>query len=148
MVAVVAAEVTSDSATEAATDVFSLHLEQLSRRRSWRRLALLLREALGLVWAASRLGFSYVVGSQVLSAALAAAQVLVGKLAFDAILSANHKGTSLTAAVPEVIALAAVAAATSLTGVHQQQQQRLLSELVQRRTWARVLDVTQSVELS
>ncbi|MFB9378508.1 ABC transporter ATP-binding protein [Kineococcus gynurae] len=130
-------------------DVLDLHRERHRRRRDLRALPALLVEAVRLCRRAAPREFALTLGLQLLGATLLGVQVLVGRWALQEILAGDGKaGTDLRGAVAPLALLAAVALVGSFSGAIRQQRLRLLGELVQRAIWARLLDVSTTVDLT
>ena len=132
---------------QAPDDLVALAVERRRRRSHYRALPSLLGEALALAWRAGRVDLATALGLQLLTAGLVGVQVLVGKQALSAILTADREGTSFGGAVTPLLLLAALTAAGTVAAAVLAQRLRLLSEHVTRAVWARILDVTAAVEL-
>ena len=115
-------------------------------RGSFRDLPRLLADSFRLVWSAGRNEFLVTSSLQLLSAVAIAAQLFIAKALFEAVLGAG--GTrDLTAVVPELAALLAITVALDFARAVQNEQTRVLSELVGRRALDRVLDVSTRIDL-
>ena len=113
---------------------------------SFRDLPRLLGESLRLVWEAGRREFLITATLQLVSAFAIAAQLFVAKALFEAVLAAGGAG-DLANVAPELAALLAITIALDVARAIQNEQTRLLSELVARRALDRVLDVSTRVDL-
>jgi ATP-binding cassette, subfamily B, bacterial len=115
-------------------------------RGSFRDLPRLLADSFRLVWSAGRNEFLVTSTLQLLSAVAIAGQLFIAKDLFDAVLGAG--GTrDLTAVVPELAALLAITIGLDVARAVQNEQTRVLSELVGRRALERVLDVSTRIDL-
>jgi ATP-binding cassette, subfamily B, bacterial len=112
---------------------------------TWRDLPRLVAESLRLVWSAGRRELVITAVLSVLTAAGVAAQLLVGRAALGAAISARDHG--FAHALPALAALVAVTVALELAQAVEGEQSRVLGELVGRRALDRVLDVATRVEL-
>jgi ATP-binding cassette, subfamily B, bacterial len=105
--------------------------------------------ALRIVREAAPRTLTAVVLMQAVSAALVGVQLLVGKILLTGLIElarAHHPSVSDVA--PAFAGLLAATAASNLLGAAIQHQQRLLSEIVARVTFDRVVDVASTVELA
>lgn len=116
------------------------------RPRSLLRLSGLLRTTFRMAWNADRRLLLLTGAMQLVAGGIALGQILLIKDVLSAILGARS-GDALSRAVVPVVLLAAVIAFTAAWSSVQAQWQRLLAELVTRRTWDDILDVTSSVGL-
>ena len=123
-----------------------LMIAQRSAPKRVGRIPRLAYEATRLVWQTSRLQTSAIMLTQILMAAFAALQVLLGGIAVRELLKVRND-TSVSALIVPLLLLALVSTATSLTGSGSSQFGRLLGARVQRVVSARVLDVTSDVDL-
>ena len=123
------------------------YLSAKTSPRSVRSLPGLARSAVQLARGASPRLFYLSAAAQILIAVLLAVQVLLGKLALEAILEATEENGSVTDALPALIGLVATGALSSFAGTFQTQAQRLLGEYVRRSTLDQTLGVTTTVEL-
>jgi ABC-type multidrug transport system fused ATPase/permease subunit len=115
-------------------------------RGSFRDLPRLLADSLRLVWSAGRNEFLLTSTLQLVSAAAIAAQLFIAKALFDAVLGAG--GTrDLAGVAPALAALLVITVALDFARAVQQEQTRVLSELVGRRALDRVLDVSTNIDL-
>lgn len=122
-------------------------LARKTRRRSLGDFPTVAASSLRLVWRAARWRFVLASGLELLLAALLGAQLAVAKLAIDAILATQDGGVRWTDLLPPLLGIAGVTALMAFVGAVSGQLQRLVSELVLRATWDRVLDVTAHVDL-
>ncbi|KQX62903.1 ABC transporter ATP-binding protein [Angustibacter sp. Root456] len=129
------------------SDYVSLNLAAHRQRRSLGRLRHLLARSVALAWVADRRLFVLNAALQLIAGLVAAAQVLITKAVLDAIIATQSERASVTAATLPVLALAAVMAFTTVSAAVQQQLGRLFGELVSKRTWEDILDVTGRVSL-
>lgn len=118
-----------------------------SQPRSLGRLVGLVRVSFSLVWKADRRLFLATAGLQLLAGVIALAQILIIKQVLSSILGAQRGGDVIGRAAVPVLLLALVIAVTTVSSAVQAQWQRLLGELVTRRTWASILDITSCVGL-
>jgi ATP-binding cassette, subfamily B, bacterial len=123
------------------------YLSGKSRPRSMRTLPALARSAIQLARAASPRLFYLSAAAQLAVAVLLAVQVLLGKLALEAILEETLTDGSVTAALPPLIGLVAAGALSSFATTFQALAQRLLGEHVRQTTLDATLGVTTTVEL-
>jgi ABC-type multidrug transport system fused ATPase/permease subunit len=111
-----------------------------------RDLPKLVADSLRLVWAAGRNQFLVTAGLQLATALGIAAQLFITKALLDAVLVAG--GTDdFASLLPELAALVAITVALDLAGAIVAEQSRVLGELVGRRAFDRVLDVSTRIEL-
>jgi ATP-binding cassette subfamily B protein len=113
---------------------------------TFRDLPQLLADSLRLVWSAGRKEFLVTAVLQLVTAVGIAAQLLVAKALLSAVLSAGGS-EDFTALLPELGALVAITIALDFAGAVEAEQSRVLSELVGRRAFDRVLDVSTRVDL-
>jgi ATP-binding cassette subfamily B protein len=116
--------------------------------RSLRALTSLLGSAVTLARRASPRLFAAVVAVQAVTALLLGLQVLLGKLALEAILEQAQGDGDLSVALPPLIGLAAVTAVAGLLTSGQTHLQRALGEKVQWASWTAILGVTTRVGLA
>ena len=102
--------------------------------RSLRSLPGIARSAVKLAYAASPRLFLLCAAAQILIAALLGVQVLLGKLALEAIFETTQADGSVADVLPPLIGLVTAGALGSFAGSFQTQAQRLLGEQVQRST--------------
>ncbi|NED99601.1 ABC transporter ATP-binding protein [Phytoactinopolyspora halotolerans] len=112
-----------------------------------RRLRSLIRDSVKLSWSADRRAFVITTVLQLLGALIIAAQVLIVKAVLEAILDVTDNDADVGRVLVPVMLLAAVTALVAVSAAVQANQQRLLSELVMRTTWQRMLDVAGAVGL-
>jgi len=117
------------------------------RRRDLKRLPGLIGRSARLVWESGRGLFIASTTIQLLNGLLLAAQVLLVGLVLDAILGVEEANQPWSDVVWPVAGLALAMSLTTVAGTLQGQFQRLLGELVVRRTWSSVLSVSTSVPL-
>jgi ATP-binding cassette subfamily B protein len=113
---------------------------------SFRDLPRLLADSFRLVWSAGRNEFLVTSTLQLLSAVAIAGQLFIAKDLFDAVLGAGDT-RDLTAVVPELAALLAITIGLDVARAVQNEQTRVLSELVGRRALDRVLEVSTRIDL-
>lgn len=112
-----------------------------------RRLPRLLRHAFRLVWSAAPREFAITAVLQILGGVGLAAQVLIGQRVLRRTIDISDGTQGAGWVVPPLIALAAVTALVAFAAIARTELQRLLSELVARRSFSQVLDVASAVEL-
>ena len=112
----------------------------------FRDLPRLLADALRLVWGAGRNTFLLTSALQLVSALGVAAQLFVAKALFGAVLAAD-RSQDFADIVPELVALVAITVALDFAAAVENEQGRVLSELVGRRAFDRVLDVSTRIDL-
>ena len=115
-------------------------------RGSFRDLPRLLADSFRLVWSAGRKTFLLTSALQLLSAFGIAAQLFIAKALFEAVLGAGG-ADDLAGIAPELGALIAITVALDFANAIQAEQSRVLSELVGRRAFDRVLDVSTRIDL-
>ena len=115
-------------------------------RGSFRDLPKLLADSLRLVWAAGRREFVLTSSLQLVSAVGIAAQLFVGKALLSAVLGAGG-ADDFSGVLPELAALLGITVALDFARAVENEQTRVLSELVGRRAFDRVLDVSTRVDL-
>ncbi len=128
-------------------DQIDLLVESRAQPRSIRKLPDLFRASFALVWTSAPRRFAALVVLQLVGAALTGLLVYLGKLSLEALLEADRKGLPLTRALPYLLAIIAVSAVAEASSAVVNQQMRLLSEIVQRETWTRVLSTTERLDL-
>jgi ATP-binding cassette subfamily B protein len=115
-------------------------------RGTFRDLPRLVRDSLRLVWSAGRNVFLLTSLLQLMSAVGIAAQLFIAKALFEAVLGTG--GTDdLAGIVPELAALVVITVALDFARAIQNEQTRVLSELVGRKALDRVLDVSTRIDL-
>jgi ATP-binding cassette subfamily B protein len=113
---------------------------------TWRDLPQLLLDALKLVWSAGRNVFLITSILQFLAALGIVAQLFVGKAVLEAVLGAGES-ISFGDLAPVLAALVAVTVLLDLAQAVQNEQSRVLGELVGRRAVDRVMDVSTRIDL-
>jgi ATP-binding cassette, subfamily B, bacterial len=113
---------------------------------TWRDLPALLLDSLRLVWGAGRHVFLITSALQLLTAVGVALQLFIGKAVLDTVLGAGAS-VSFGELAPVLAALVAITVALDLAQAIQNEQSRVLGELVGRRALDRVLDVATRVDL-
>ncbi|WP_205857059.1 ABC transporter ATP-binding protein [Phytoactinopolyspora endophytica] len=104
-------------------------------------------DSVKLSWSADPRTFGITSALQLLGALVIAAQVLIVKEVLEAILAVTDDDAGAGRVVLPVMLLAAVTALVSISAAVQVNQQKLLSELVMRTTWRKMLDVAGAVGL-
>ena len=113
---------------------------------TWRDLPKLLFDSIKLVWSAGRNTFLLTSVLQLTAAVGIAAQLFVGKRVLETVLAAG--GTvEFTDLVPVLALLVAVTVALDLARAIQNEQSRVLGELVGRKAVDRVMDVSTRIDL-
>lgn len=115
--------------------------------RSVRDLPELLRSSFALIWAADSRRLSFLIGLQLLNAAISGLLVYLGKKSIEALFASEGSSGQVSQALPPLIAMVVVTAIAEAAGHLIHQQQRLLAEIVQRATWRRVLEMTERLDL-
>ena len=121
-----------------------------SRRSAPRTVTGLLelsRSGVALSRAAAPGLFWLVAALQLVSVGLIALQVVLGKLAIEAVLGVADEGTSVRAAIVPLAGLVAATAADAFIRAALAQLGRRLGELVARLSWTRIVEVTTAVPL-
>jgi ATP-binding cassette subfamily B protein len=113
---------------------------------TWRDLPRLLLDSLKLVWSAGRNVFLLTSTLSLLAALGIAVQLFVGKAVLDEVLGARG-GVEVAELAPVLAALVAVTVGLDLARAVQNEQSRVLGELVGRRALDRVLDVSTRIDL-
>lgn len=114
-------------------------------RRSLGRLGGLVGYSIAMVWEAARAPFLGLTSLQLVNAALLAGQVFAVQAVLDGILNLAERGAA--SVVVPVVVLAALTAATAVTGSVQGSLSRYVGESVSKTMWQRVLGVSTSVGL-
>jgi ATP-binding cassette subfamily B protein len=128
-------------------DLVELAKAGRARRRTLSSTITSIKQSLALVWRADHRLAIITSVLQFIGGIIAAVQVLVIKYVLNAIVAtADHKAPA-SGAIPSVVALALTTSFATVSAAVLGQQQRLLSELVSRRTWQSVLDVASAVPL-
>jgi ATP-binding cassette, subfamily B, bacterial len=113
---------------------------------TWRDLPKLLLDSIKLVWSAGRNTFILTSALQLLAAVGIAAQLFVGKRVLETVLAAG--GTvEFRDLVPVLALLVAVTVTLDLARAIQNEQSRVLGELVGRKAVDRVMDVSTRIDL-
>jgi ATP-binding cassette, subfamily B, bacterial len=113
---------------------------------TWRDLPRLLADSLKLVWSAGRNVFLLTSTLQLVSAVGVVVQLYVAKAVFEAVLGSGGQA-DLADLAPPLVALVAVTVALDLVRAIQNEQSRVLGELVGRKAVDRVLDVSTRIDL-
>jgi ATP-binding cassette subfamily B protein len=113
---------------------------------TWRDLPKLLLDSLKLVWTAGRNTFLLTSSLQLLAAIGIVVQLFVGKEVLDTVLGAGES-VSFSELAPVLGALVVVTVALDLARAIQNEQSRVLGELVGRRAVDRVMDVSTRIDL-
>jgi len=113
---------------------------------TWRELPTLIRDSLKLVWASGRGTFLLTAILQIVSALAVGAQLFVTKAVLSAVLHAGSGG-AFSGVLPELAALVALTVALDVARAVENEQSRVLSELVGRRAFERVIDVATRIDL-
>lgn len=138
--------VSEGQTSAAASDPVAIEAQARSRPKSVRALPRLLRSAMSLVWQADRRAFTLSWTLELVSGVVIAAQVYFVTKVVAALLR-SQTGKPVTDAITPIIALAALLTYSGVSDTIVRQQQRLLAELTERLTKARILDVAGSVDL-
>jgi ATP-binding cassette subfamily B protein len=149
----------ADDAKPAAPGPAAVPREGRPRRRPWwevmhpegaqgsfRDLPRLLGDSIRLVWEAGRHQFLITSAIQLLSAIGIVAQLFIAAALFDAVLQAEEV-QDFAGLAPELFALVAITVLLDLARAVEAEQSRVLGELVGRRAFQRVLDVSTRIEL-
>jgi ATP-binding cassette, subfamily B, bacterial len=118
-----------------------------ARPRSIRKSLATIRQSLRLVVASDRRLAILTAVLQLVGGLVGALQILAVKYALSAIVETSQHRSPASRAIPSIVALALTTAFATVSAAVIGQQQRLLSELVARRTWSGVLDVACAVPL-
>jgi ATP-binding cassette, subfamily B, bacterial len=113
---------------------------------TWRDLPQLLLDSLKLVWSAGRNVFLLTSSLQFVSAIGVVVQLYVAKAVFEAVLGSGGQA-DLADLAPPLVALVAVTVLLDLARAIQNEQSRVLGELVGRKAVDRVLDVSTRIDL-
>jgi ATP-binding cassette, subfamily B, bacterial len=113
---------------------------------TWRDLPRLLLDSLKLVWSAGRNTFLLTSSLQLLAAIGIVVQLFVAKEVLDTVLGAGGS-VSFSDLAPVLGALVVVTVALDLARAIQNEQSRVLGELVGRRAVDRVMDVSTKIDL-
>ncbi len=123
------------------------YLSGKGRPRTVRSLPGIARSAVKLAREANPRLFDLCAVAQIFVAVLLGVQVLLGKLALEAILETTQSDGAVLDALPPLIGLVAAGALGSFAGSFQTLAQRMLGEHVQRSTLDSMLSVTTAVDL-
>jgi ATP-binding cassette subfamily B protein len=115
-------------------------------RGTFRDLPRLLVDSLRLVWGAGRREFLLTSTLQLVSATAIAAQLFIARELFQEVLGAGA-ARDLAGVAPELGALLAITVALDFARAIENEQTRVLSELVARKALDRVLDVSTRIDL-
>ncbi|HLI01864.1 MAG TPA: ABC transporter ATP-binding protein, partial [Acidimicrobiales bacterium] len=135
------------STSAAAGDPMALADRARAQPRSAGRLLRLLRQSLRIAWDAGRGVLVATAALQLITGLVAVAQILVVEQVLSSVIAVGNHHGHIGGTVLPLSVLALIVAVTAVSGACQVQLQRLLAELVARRTWAQILDVTTSVAL-
>ena len=113
---------------------------------TWRDLPVLLWDSIRLVWSAGRNVFLVTSALQLITAVGIAVQLFVAKAVFDAILG-NGGTADFQQLAPPLAALVVVTVLLDLARAIQNEQSRVLGELVGRKAIDRVMDVSTRIDL-
>jgi ATP-binding cassette subfamily B protein len=111
------------------------------QKRSFRRLPRLVLESLKLVWSAGPREFLATAGLQVLNGLALVIQLLLVRALLVDILAGQRSSAGFRPVIIDLAILGGVFLVTNFSSTIQNELQRILSELVNRQTAARVLDV-------
>ena len=129
-------------------DWFSLATAAKNRPRSIADMPRLILSAVTFVWRAGPAHFRMALLMQMAGAVLVVTQVLLAKMALDAVVGTASQGSAVGRAAPVVFALAVAGALASVVSIVSDLRQRLLGELATRVVWRDILDVSASLELA
>ncbi|MDQ1485383.1 MAG: ATP-binding cassette, subfamily bacterial, partial [Actinomycetota bacterium] len=132
---------------ETFVDYTDLLVAAKTRPKSLRRLPALVAESMRFAWNADRRIFLGTTTLQLLGGGITYLQLRFTKRVLDEMTAVGAHHASVASAMPSVIALVVVTSFSTVSAAVLTQQQRLLSELVSRSTWQRILDVAASVNL-
>ena len=118
-----------------------------NRRSQLRRIPALTHGAIGLVWESSRRHLITTVVLQLISGAVLGGQLLITRRLLTELIAASETGGSVSSVVPEFIVLIGLMLVTGAIAALTAHQQRLLTELVARRAFDQIIDVSSAVEL-
>jgi ATP-binding cassette, subfamily B, bacterial len=113
---------------------------------TWRDLPQLLWDSIRLVWNSGRNVFLVTSALQLISAIGVVVQLFVAKAVFEAVLG-NAGKADLETLAPPLVALVVVTVLLDLARAVQNEQSRVLGELVGRKAIDRVLDVSTRIDL-
>ena len=123
-------------------------LSSPNQRPTLRAMSALVIKSLRLVIAAGRRELLTVAVIQALTGVGAGVQLLIGRQVLRDILAADRTGGHIGSIVPQLALLAAVLGAVSFLTAAATEKQRVLSELVSRYAFDRILDVATTVDCS
>ncbi len=115
-------------------------------RTGWRELPGLIGSSLRLVWEAGRRTFLLVAVLQLITAVAAGLQLFATQYALNSILQAGES-ESFTDVVPAIAILVGITVVMEAATSVQNEQSRVLGELVARKAYDRVLDVSTKIDL-
>lgn len=121
---------------------------QSKQKRSLRRLPGLITESLKLVWSSGPREFLATAGLQILNGLALVIQLLLVQRLLGDILAGQRRGAGFRPVVIDLAILGGAFLVTSFSSSIQNELQRILSELVNRQTAARVLDVAIAAPLA
>ena len=133
-------------AGEAPVTIYDVEAED-GRRVDVRRLPGLVLVGIRILWQAGRGDALLSSGLQAFNGVGLVLQLLIGREALAALLSAVRSGGSLAALVPWIVAICLITAVTSVASAVQRERQELLGELVARYVQGQVLDVAARANL-
>ena len=116
------------------------------RNRSVRQLPVLMSRSLGLVWAAAPRELLWATGSQLIGSGLLFAQLLLARHLLGGLLTATSSH-EFQHEIPTILLLAGCLAISGLANVTRTTMLQLLSELLARHSFGRVLAVTSRASL-
>jgi ATP-binding cassette, subfamily B, bacterial len=128
-------------------DALDLLKEARSQPRSAGQLGRLLRRSLRIAWDADRRLLLLTAGLQLVGGLVALVQILIIKDVLSSVISVQGTQDRVDRTLVPVAFLALTVGISTVSSAAQQQLQRLLAELVTRRTWDGILDVTSTVAL-
>ena len=128
-------------------DYTDLLVASKAQPKSLRRLPALLRESTQFAWEADRRLFLETTILQLIGGAITFLQLHFTKRVLDAMTAVGAHKASVSSAMPSVFGLVLVTSFLTVSAAVLTQRQRLLSELVTRSTWRRILDVASAVNL-
>jgi ATP-binding cassette, subfamily B, bacterial len=128
-------------------DYTDLLVAAKARPKSLRRLPALLKESTRFAWEADRRLFLETTILQLIGGAITFLQLRFTKQVLDRMTAVGAHRASVISAMPAVAGLVLVTSFLTVAAAVLVQRQRLLSELVTRTTWRRILDVAGSVNL-
>jgi len=117
-------------------------------RKNLRRFPRLVTGSIRLVWRAGRADLLVSSGLQLVAGVGVAGQLLIGRHVLGSVLDAGDARSGFGGVVPSLALLIGITVAIGFATAVQVERTRLLSELVQRETAGRVLDVAQAVDLA